>query len=53
MIEKPKTFEEVEKLVNSGDIEVMLHDFIDGKTHFLISDHRRAYEEGEFYEVVV
>ena len=51
--EKPKTFEEVKALVESGHISVMLQEEIDGETHFLISDHRRTYEEGEIYEVIV
>ena len=54
MTKKPKTFEEVLKLVDSGDIEVMLQEWMtDGTICFLICDHRRTYEDGEVYEVVV
>lgn len=54
MTEKPKTFEEVKELVESGHISVMLQEgMADGKTRFLLCDHRRTYEEGEVYEVVV
>jgi hypothetical protein len=47
------TFEEIEELVEKGDIEVMIQEEIGDKTYFLICDHRRTYEEGEIYERVV
>jgi hypothetical protein len=53
MTEKPKTLFDVEELVHNGDISVMHQDFINNEYHFLICDHRRTYEEGEVYEVVV
>lgn len=52
--QKPKNLDELEALINSGDIEVMLQeDLDDGTTRLLICDHRRTYEEGEIYEVVI
>ncbi len=51
---KPKTFEEVEQLIASGDIEVMIQEDIDEQlTRMLICDNRRSYEEGEIYEIIV
>lgn len=47
------TYEEIESLVESGDIEVMIQEVINDKIHFLICDHRRTVEEGEVYEVVI
>jgi hypothetical protein len=47
------TFVDIEELVNNGDIEVMIQEEINGNTHFLICDHRRTYEEGEIYEIVI
>jgi hypothetical protein len=51
--EEPKTFKEVEALVESGDVSVWLQEERGNKTLFLICDHRRNYEEGEVYEVLV
>lgn len=57
MTEKPKTFEEVTELLFSGDIDIMLKEDVQDKgmykVRFLICDHRRTYEEGEVYEVIV
>ena len=53
MNEKPKTFKEVEALVESGDVSVLIQEERGNETIFLICDHRRTYGEGEVYEVVV
>lgn len=53
IIEKPKTFSEVESLVKSGDISVLIQEERGEKTLFLICDNRRVYEKGEIYEVLV
>ena len=53
MVENPKTLFEIEELVSNGDISVMHQDFINNEYHFLVCDHRRTYEEGEVYEVVI
>ncbi len=51
---KPKTFEEVEQLIASGNIEVMIQeDLPDGTTRLFICDNRRTYEEGEIYEIII
>jgi len=51
---KPTTYEEVETLVDSGQIEVMVQEFVDDShIRFFICDHRRTYEENEIYEVIV
>ena len=51
---KPKNEAELKKLVESGDIEIMLAEDICGQlTRLLLCDHRRSYEEGEIYEIVV
>ena len=53
MNEKPKTFKEVEALVESGDVSVLIQEERGNETIFLICDHRRTYGEGEVYEAVV
>jgi hypothetical protein len=54
MIPKPKSFDELKNLVDTGDIEIMIsEDLDDGTTRLLIHDHRRTYEEGEVYELIV
>lgn len=53
---KPQTFTELEALVASGDVEVLLEEDFPGDeniTRYLIQDNRRFYEEGEIYEVVL
>lgn len=51
---KPTSFPELKTLVDAGDIEVMLQeDQDDGTTRVLLCDHRRTYEEGEIYEIIV
>ena len=50
---KPKTFDEIETLVNNGDISVLLKKEINGKTQFLIRDSRVTYNEGDIYTVVL
>ncbi len=54
MKSKPKTLDELKVLFDSGDIEIMLsEDMEDGTTRILICDHRRTYEEGEIYEIII
>jgi hypothetical protein len=54
MTEKPKNIEELKSLVESGEIEIMLAEDVGGElTRVLILDHRRTYEEGEIYELVI
>lgn len=51
---KPKTYEELEALVKSGDIEVLCEMDYPGDeslTIYLIQDNRRTIEEGEIYQV--
>jgi hypothetical protein len=51
---KPESFDELKALHDAGDIEVMLEeDLDDGATRLLVCDHRRTYEEGEIYELIV
>ena len=51
---KPKNEEELKALVDSKEVEILLYeDLPDGTTRLLICDHRRSYEEGEIYELVV
>ena len=50
----PQSFDELKKLVEDGDIEVLLQEDIAGElTRLLICDHRRTVEDGEIYEIVV
>lgn len=54
MVPKPQSFNELENLVNNGDIEIMVSEELDdGTTRLLICDHRRIYEDGEIYELIV
>lgn len=54
MNEKPKSFAELKKLIDSGDIEILIYnENEDCTTSFLILDNRRSYEEGEIYEIRV
>lgn len=51
---KPRSADELKALVDSGEIEIMLMEEIDGGlTRLLLCDHRRNYEEGEIYELIV
>lgn len=50
---KPQTLEEVERLMNDGEIEVWIAEESDKGLHLLICDRRRTVEEGELYEIVV
>ncbi len=51
---KPQSLDELKALRNSGDIEIMLaEDMADGTTRILICDHRRTFEEGKIYEIVI
>ncbi len=50
--EEPETFDEMNKLVNSGALEIMLVDsFKKGTVSFLVCDNRRSYAEGEIYQL--
>jgi len=52
--EKPKNIEELQQLVDSGDIEILdVFDLPDGTTCVAICDSRRSYEEGEIYEIYI
>ena len=51
MGEKPKTIEEVEKLVESGDMSVWIQEERENKIILLVCDYRRSYEEDELYEL--
>lgn len=52
--DKPKNEEELKALVDSKEVEILLYeDLPDGTTRLLICDHRRSYEEGEIYELIV
>ena len=54
MISKPKSFEQLKKLVNSGDIEILLEEELDdGTSRLLVCDHRQSYKDGEIYELIV
>ena len=54
MISKPKSFEQLQILINSGDIEILLDEELDdGTTRLLICDHRQSYNDGEVYELIV
>ena len=51
---QPQNEAELRQLVDSGDIEIMLWEDIDAQlTRLLLCDHRRSYEEGEIYEIIV
>lgn len=50
---KPKTWTEVERLMDDEEIEVWIAEESDRGLHLLICDHRRTVEEGEIYEIVV
>ena len=52
--QKPQNEAELRQLVEAGDIEIMLaEDLEDGTSRLLLCDHRRSYEEGEIYEIIV
>ena len=52
--EKPKTWNELKRLYDNGDIEILLQDDNDdGTTRLLVLDHRRTIREGEIYELNV
>jgi len=54
ILPKPQNIEELKKLVESREIEIMLsEDLPDGTTRLLILDCRRQYSEGEIYEIIV
>ena len=51
---KPRSTEELQALIENGDIEIMLAEDVDEQlTRLLICDHRRSYEEGEIYEIII
>lgn len=50
--EKPKSFDELEVLIKSGDIEVLdSEDRDDGLTWVTVYDRRMSYEVGEIYDL--
>ena len=50
----PQTAEELKQLVECGDIEIMLaEDLPDGTSRLLLCDHRRLYNQGEIYEIII
>jgi len=53
--EKPKAWEELEALVETGDVEVLIIEklpYDETKLHIMVLDNRRTYKEGEIYELV-
>lgn len=51
---KPRNSEELQRLIDAHDIEILLSEDIDGQlTRLLICDNRRSYDEGELYEIIV
>ena len=51
---KPKDEFELFELVSNCDVEIMLSEELeDGRSHLMICDHRRTYEEGEVYEIIL
>lgn len=51
---KPQSEAELRQLVEHGDIEIMLaEDLEDGTSRLLVCDHRRTFEQGEIYEIIV
>jgi hypothetical protein len=54
--DKPKTHGELEALVASGDIEVLLEEDFpadESLVCYLVQDNRRTLDEGEIYELVL
>ncbi len=54
MTSKPSNITELKSLIENGDIEILLQEDIGGElTRILICDHRRTFEEGEIYEIMI
>ena len=51
---KPKTWKEFEELYRDGDIEILIIEEQEDRTiKLLLCDHRRTYDEGEIYEIII